>query len=76
MNENNRRISAASLSVVLLGLVALAHLLRFVLRIEVVAAGNVIPMWVSVIGFLVPAALAVALWRESRSTMGAPSHGK
>lgn len=59
---------AAILSTILLGVVALAHLLRLVLRIEVIAAGNEIPMWVSVIGFLVPATLAVALWRESRVT--------
>jgi len=59
---------AALLSTVLLGVVALAHLLRLMLRIQVVAAGMEIPMWVSVIGFLVPAALAAALWRESQAT--------
>jgi len=59
---------AALLSILVLGVVALAHLLRLVLRIQVIAAGNEIPMWVSVIGFLVPAALAAALWRESRTT--------
>jgi len=59
---------AALLSILVLGVVALAHLLRLVLKIQVIAAGNEIPMWVSVIGFLVPAALAAALWRESRTT--------
>jgi hypothetical protein len=58
---------AALLSTLMLGVVALAHLLRLVLRIQVIAAGNEIPMWVSAIGFLVPAALATALWRESRA---------
>ena len=59
---------AAVLSTVLLCVVALAHLLGLVLRIQVIAAGNEIPLWVSVIGFLVPATLAAALWRESRAT--------
>ena len=59
---------AALLSTVLLGVVALAHLLRLVLRIEIIAAGKEMPMWVSVIGFLVPAALAAGLWREGRRT--------
>jgi hypothetical protein len=58
---------AALLSTALLSLVALAHLLRWVLGIQITAAGNEIPMWVSVIGFFVPAALAAALWRESRA---------
>ena len=58
---------AARYSTILLSLVALAHLLRFVLGIEVIAAGNRIPMWVSIPGFLVSAALAISLWRESRA---------
>jgi hypothetical protein len=58
---------AALLSILMLGVVALAHLLRLVLRVQVIAAGNEIPMWVSAIGVLVPAALAVALWRECRA---------
>ena len=60
---------AALLSTVLLGVFALAHLLRFVLRIEFIAAGREIPIWVSVFGFLVPAALAIGLWRESRASL-------
>ena len=48
-------------------LVALAHLLRLIFGIEIIAGGHVIPQWVSVPGFLVPGALAVSLWRESRS---------
>jgi hypothetical protein len=58
---------AATLCTLLLGAVAIAHLLRFALGIEVVAAGVVVPMWVSVFGFFVPAALAFALWREGRA---------
>jgi hypothetical protein len=50
-----------------MALVAIAHLLRLVLRVEVVAGGVVVPLWVSLVGFVVPGALAAALWRESRA---------
>jgi hypothetical protein len=58
---------APFLAAILLALVAVAHLLRFLFRIEVVAGGVVVPLWVSLLGFLVPGALAVALWRGRRS---------
>lgn len=58
---------AILLSALLLSLVALAHLLRLVFRVEVIAGGHVVPLWVSVVGFAVPGALATALWRERRA---------
>jgi len=58
---------AALLSVILLGVFAIGHLLRLVFRVEVTAAGTVIPMWASVIACLGSATLATALWRESRA---------
>lgn len=58
---------ASLLAVVVFSLVALSHLLRLILGIEVLVGGAVIPMWVSVVGLLVTAALAVALWREGHS---------
>lgn len=63
-----RRRPVTLLAAALLSLVALAQLLRLVLRVEVVVGGNVIPLWVSVIGVLVPGTLAFGLWREGRST--------
>ena len=56
---------AAMLTIVLLFLVALGHLVRLVMGVEVVAGGRAVPMWISVPGMIVPAALAVALWREN-----------
>jgi len=58
---------AAVISVLLLGVFALAHLLRLLLRIEIIVAGTEVPMWVSVIACLGPATLAIALWHESRA---------
>ena len=50
--------------IVLLCMVAIAHLTRLALGIEVSIRGWLVPQWVSVPGFLVIAALAVLLWRE------------
>jgi hypothetical protein len=56
---------ASLIAALLLALVALAHLARLILQTEVLVAGATIPMWVSVVGFIVPGLLAVALWREA-----------
>jgi len=48
-------------------LIALAHLLRLVLHVEITAAGWDVPMWFSIVGVVIPAALAAGLWREARA---------
>ncbi|NIR46043.1 MAG: hypothetical protein GWN99_16580 [Gemmatimonadetes bacterium] len=57
---------AARFAFVLLILVALAHLLRMLLSVDIVARGIAVPMWVSAIAVLIFAGVAVWLWRESR----------
>jgi len=59
---------ATMVTLLFLAMVAVAHLLRLVLRVEVIIGGTVMPLWVSVIACVVPAGLAVALWRESGKT--------
>jgi hypothetical protein len=59
---------ASLVAVIVLSVVAVAHLLRLVFQIEILVGGESIPMWVSVVGLLVPGALAVALWREAQSS--------
>jgi len=54
--------------IVLLSIVAIAHLARLALGIEIAISGWLVPQWVSVPGFLVPAALAALLWRERNLT--------
>lgn len=54
------------IAVVLLATVSLAHLGRLVFGWQVTIADSVIPMWVSWIGFVVPALVAVGLWKSSR----------
>ncbi|HXF68083.1 MAG TPA: hypothetical protein VNK67_15475 [Burkholderiales bacterium] len=55
-----------ALSVVVLALAAAAHLLRLAYGWDATINGTAVPMWVSVLGVLIPGALAVGLWRESR----------
>ena len=57
---------AARLATTFLALVAIAHLLRLLLRVEVIAGGVAIPLWLSAVACLVTGGLAIMLWRESR----------
>ena len=53
-----------TIAAVLLGLIALVHLLRLVFGWGLVINETLIPMWLSVVVFLVFAVVAVMLWRE------------
>ena len=57
---------ATMISMLFLAIVAVAHLLRLALGVEVIVGGIPVPLWVSVIACVVPAGLAVGLWRENR----------
>jgi hypothetical protein len=57
---------ASLLAVILFWLIALAQLLRVLLRVEVTAGGVTIPLWISVVAFIILAVLGVWLWRERR----------
>jgi len=52
-------------TILLLGLMALLHLVRLLMGWEVTLNGAVIPMWVSAIGAIIAAVLAVMIKRES-----------
>lgn len=55
-----------TIAVIIFSLVAILHLLRLVLNWEMTLNGVVIPMWVSGLGLVVTAGLAVMLWWEAR----------
>jgi hypothetical protein len=59
----NRKPAALTASI-LLGAVALAHLLRLVFGVQVTAADAAIPMWVSGVAVVVAGGVALMLWRE------------
>jgi hypothetical protein len=49
---------------ILLALVGLLHLARIILNMQVIVGSFEIPMWVSIVGFIVPSLLSIGLWRE------------
>jgi len=52
--------------VILLVAISIAHLLRLIFQVNVVANGVIIPIWLSILGCIVPALLALMLWRENK----------
>ena len=58
--------SFTKIAIAVFSLVAVLHLLRLVFGLEVVISSVIIPLWVSIIGFLAAGVLAVLLWREMR----------
>jgi hypothetical protein len=58
--------TGSMLAILLFTLVAIAHLLRVLGGIEVTVGDWSVPQWVSVVGVIVPMAIAGLLWTESR----------
>jgi len=52
--------------VILLVAISIAHLLRLIFQVDIVANGVNIPVWLSILGCIVPAGLALMLWMENR----------
>lgn len=55
-----------TISVIVFSIIAFMHLLRLFFGWEVIINGMIIPIWISVPGFLIAAGLALMLWIESR----------
>ena len=55
---------ASLVAVIVFWLVAIAQLLRVLLRVRVTAGSHDIPLWLSAVAFVVLGALGFWLWRE------------
>ena len=55
---------ATKIAMILLSLVAIAHLLRVLFGLEVIVGNWNAPMWVSYLGIVIPGALAFFIYRE------------
>ena len=51
---------------ILLTVVSILQLLRAVAGVRVMVGDTAIPIWVSVVAFVVAGGLAIGLWREAR----------
>lgn len=58
--------TGSKLAILLLVLVATAHLLRLLGGIEVTVGEWSVPQWVSAVGVIVPLAIAGLLWSENK----------
>ncbi len=56
------------IAVIVFVVVFLGHLLRLLFHIEVTVGGGRVPMWSSILGCLVPAGVAILLWKEARES--------
>lgn len=63
MNKNIALIAAGTV----FGLVAILHLVRVFLHIEIVAMEYVIPQWVSIVGCIVAGVLSIWMFLASRN---------
>lgn len=55
-----------TIAVLFFAIVCIFHLLRLILGWEASINGMAIPVWVSIIGALVSAVLAVMVWKEKK----------
>ena len=58
---------ATKIAMVLLSLVAIAHVLRLLFGLEIIVGSWNVPMWVSLLGIGIPGALAYFIYREHRA---------
>ena len=58
-----------SIVAILLMGVSAAHLVKIIFRVEVLVGGFIIPIWISIIGFIVPLVLALLLDRNNRKEL-------
>jgi len=56
--------TGTKLAIAVFSIVAIAHLLRLVYAVDVSIGSWNAPMWVSVLGVLVPGVIAILLWRD------------
>ena len=55
-----------TIAAIVLAILALVHLYRFVMGLEVVVNGMAVPQWISGVVAVVAGVLALMVWRESR----------
>ena len=54
------------IAIIVFSLIAFMHLLRLLFVWEVTINGMIVPVWLSLLGFMISSGLALMLWRESR----------
>jgi hypothetical protein len=68
MKKRGERImkTFTTIAIIVFSLIAFMHLLRLLFVWEVTINGMIVPVWLSLLGFMISSGLALMLWRESR----------
>jgi hypothetical protein len=66
----NAQITGLRVASVVFGLMAIAQLVRVVIRPEVLVAGHPMPLWPSVVAFIFLGGLSLWMWRLTRPPSG------
>ena len=56
----------SKIAAVIFAIVALLHLARVILNLDLLVGDYKVPMWVSIVGSIIPLILSIGLWRESK----------
>lgn len=62
----NLQITGLRIASFMFGLLAIAQLIRLVIRPEVLVAGNPMPLWPSALAFVILGGLSLWMWRLAR----------
>lgn len=62
------QITGLRVASVVLGLMAIAQLGRLAIRPEVLVAGHLMPLWPSVLAFIVLSGLSLWMWKLTRAS--------
>ena len=60
------QILGLRISSVIFGLISIAHLIRLIVRAEMLVCGYLVPLWPSAPAFLILGGLSLWLWRLAR----------
>ena len=63
----NSQILGLRIASIIFGLISLAQLMRLVIQPEVIVAGHHMPLWPSVLAFLIFGGLSIWLWNLCRT---------
>jgi hypothetical protein len=63
----NSHIAGLRVASVVFGLMAIAQLVRLVIRPEVLVAGHPMPLWPSVLAFIILGGLSLWMWTLART---------
>jgi hypothetical protein len=63
----NSQITGLRVASVVFGLMAIAQLVRLVIRPEVLVAGHPMPLWPSALAFIILGGLSLWMWKLART---------